>query len=40
LRVDDLGGHGGGTREQAEAELADTYSFILWQADAPGFQEK
>jgi prolyl oligopeptidase len=38
LRVDDLGGHGGGTREQAESELADTYSFILWQAGVPGFQ--
>ena len=40
LRVDNLGGHQAGTREQAEAELADTYSFILWQAGAPGFQQK
>jgi prolyl oligopeptidase len=40
LRVDDLGGHGGGTREQAESELADTYSFILWQSGAPDFQPK
>jgi prolyl oligopeptidase len=40
LRVDDLGGHGGGTREQAESELADTYSFILWQSGAPDFQLK
>jgi prolyl oligopeptidase len=40
LRVDDLGGHGGGTREQAESELADTYSFILWQSGASDFQPK
>jgi prolyl oligopeptidase len=40
LRVNDLGGHGGGTREQAEAELADTYSFILWQVGVPEFQPR
>ncbi len=38
LRVDEAGGHGGGTRAQAEQEEADFYSFLLWQAGAPGFQ--
>jgi prolyl oligopeptidase len=40
LRVDEIGGHGVGTREQAESELADTYSFILWQAGVPEFQPR
>ncbi len=38
LRVNDAGGHGGGTRAQAQAEEADFYSFLLWQAGVPGFQ--
>jgi prolyl oligopeptidase len=38
LRVNDAGGHGGGPKDQAEAEEADFYSFLLWQAGAPGFQ--
>jgi prolyl oligopeptidase len=38
LRVNDAGGHGGGTREQAQVEEADFYSFLLWQAGVPGFQ--
>jgi prolyl oligopeptidase len=37
LRVDD-GGHGGGTREQAQSEEADFYTFLLWQAGVAGFQ--
>ena len=38
LRVEEAGGHSAGTREQAEGEIADYYSFMLWQAGAPGFQ--
>jgi prolyl oligopeptidase len=38
LRVNDAGGHGGGTREQAQSEEADFYTFLLWQAGEPGFQ--
>jgi prolyl oligopeptidase len=38
LRVNDTGGHSGGTREQAQSEEADFYSFLLWQAGVAGFQ--
>lgn len=38
LRVNDNGGHGGGTCEQAQSEEADFYSFLLWQAGVAGFQ--
>jgi prolyl oligopeptidase len=38
LRVEEAGGHSAGTREQAEREIADYYSFMLWQAGVPGFQ--
>lgn len=38
LRVDEAGGHAVGTREAAEAEVADYYAFLLWQAGAAGFQ--
>ena len=38
LRVDEAGGHSFETKEQLEAALADAYSFLLWQADVPGFQ--
>lgn len=38
LRVNDAGGHGGGTREQSQAEEADYYAFLLWQAGVPDFQ--
>jgi prolyl oligopeptidase len=38
LRVNDAGGHGAGTRAQAQAEEADFYSFLFWQAGVPGFQ--
>lgn len=39
LRVDYSGGHGfGSTKEQHETELADEWSFLLWQLGMPGFQ--
>jgi prolyl oligopeptidase len=38
LRVEDAGGHGGGTKAQAQQELADFYAFLLWQAGLPAFQ--
>jgi prolyl oligopeptidase len=38
LRVEEAGGHARGTREQAEAEEADFYSFLLWQTGMAGFQ--
>jgi prolyl oligopeptidase len=38
LRVNDGGGHGMGTKDQAEAQMADFYSFLLWQAGVPDFQ--
>lgn len=42
LRVDYAGGHGtmGATRSQAEEQLADEMSFLLWQFGVPGFQPK
>jgi prolyl oligopeptidase len=42
LRVDYAGGHGtmGATRSQAEEQLADEWSFLLWQFGVPGFQLK
>jgi prolyl oligopeptidase len=40
LRVQDQGGHYSETREQVEAELADIYSFLLWQAGIPDFQPR
>ncbi len=39
LRLDYDAGHGvGSTRNQRNAELADIYSFLLWQFNEPGFQ--
>jgi prolyl oligopeptidase len=39
LRLDYDAGHGvGSTRSQRNAELADIYSFLLWQFGEPGFQ--
>jgi prolyl oligopeptidase len=39
LRVDFAAGHGRGTtRAQLDEELADIYSFVLWQFGEPGFQ--
>jgi len=39
LRVDFDAGHGiGSTREQADAERADEYSFALWRSGVPRFQ--
>lgn len=39
LRVDYDSGHGiGSTKEQRVAELADEYSFLLWQLGSEGFQ--
>lgn len=40
LRVDYAGGHGamGATREQADEQLADEWSFLLWQFALPEFQ--
>ena len=42
LRVDYAGGHGamGATREQADEQLADEWSFLLWQFGVPEFQPK
>jgi prolyl oligopeptidase len=39
LRVEFEAGHGfGSSTSQREAELADTWSFLLWQFGAPKFQ--
>ena len=40
LRVDYAGGHGmmGATRDQADEQLADEWSFLLWQFGVPEFQ--
>jgi prolyl oligopeptidase len=41
LRVDFDAGHGvGSTRQQADAERADEYSFALWRSGVAGFQPK
>jgi prolyl oligopeptidase len=42
LRVDYAGGHGtmGATREQADEQYADEWSFLLWQFGVPDFQPK
>jgi prolyl oligopeptidase len=42
LRVDCAGGHGamGATREQADEQLADEWSFLLWRFALPEFQPK
>ena len=41
LRLDYDAGHGvGSTRSQRNAELADIYSFLLWQFGVPEFQPK
>ena len=42
LRVDYAGGHGamGATREQANEQLADEWSFLLWQFAVPEFRPK
>jgi prolyl oligopeptidase len=41
LRIDYAAGHGasfGATKEQALAQLADQWSFLLWQFGDPAFQ--
>jgi prolyl oligopeptidase len=39
LRLDYEGGHGAGaTRVQAQRQIADRWSFMLWQAGVPAFQ--
>jgi prolyl oligopeptidase len=39
LRIDYHAGHGqGSTRRQAREELADIWSFFLWQCGDPHFQ--
>ena len=38
LRVEEAGGHAGGNVQQIEEEVADYYSFMLWQAGVPGFE--
>ena len=39
LRIDYEAGHGiGTTRKQIQEELADIWTFVLWQAGVPGFQ--
>jgi prolyl oligopeptidase len=39
LRVDYEAGHGfGSTKTQRQQELADEWSFLLWQFGEPGFQ--
>jgi len=39
LRIDYAAGHGiGSTRSQRHAELADVWSFVLWQCGDPAFQ--
>lgn len=41
LRMDMEGGHGSGTpRDRSDEELADIYSFLLWQMGDPEFQPK
>ena len=41
LRLDTEAGHGLGTpRDRSNAELADIYSFLLWQMGDPAFQPK
>lgn len=42
LRVDYQGGHGamGGTEKQVQEQLADEWSFLLWQFGVPEFQPK
>jgi prolyl oligopeptidase len=41
LRLDMQSGHGLGTpRDRSNAELADIYSFLLWQMGEPEFQPK
>jgi prolyl oligopeptidase len=42
LRVDYAGGHGamGATRAQADEQIADEWSFLLWQFRVPEFQTK
>jgi prolyl oligopeptidase len=41
LRLDTEAGHGIGTpRDRSNAELADIYSFLLWQMGDPQFQPK
>jgi prolyl oligopeptidase len=43
LRIDYAAGHGasfGATKEQALAQLADQWSFLLWQLGDPAFQPK
>jgi prolyl oligopeptidase len=39
LRLDYEGGHGvGATREQVQRQIADRWSFMLWQAGVEDFQ--
>jgi prolyl oligopeptidase len=41
LRLDTESGHGLGTqRDRSNDELADIYSFLLWQMGEPEFQPK
>ena len=41
LRLDYDAGHGvGATREQAQRQVADRWSFLLWQAGIPGYQPR
>jgi prolyl oligopeptidase len=41
LRIDYDAGHGmGSNRSQREVQLADTWSFALWQMGDPTFQQK
>jgi len=41
LRVDYEAGHDcGSTKSQRQDELADEWSFVLWQLGEPGFQPK
>jgi len=41
LRLDNESGHGPGTqRDRSNEELADIYSFLLWQMGEPEFQPK
>ncbi|HYM48241.1 MAG TPA: prolyl oligopeptidase family serine peptidase, partial [Burkholderiaceae bacterium] len=41
MRLDyDLGHGGGATRSQQQAQIADVWSFFLWQFGVPEFQPK
>jgi protease II len=38
LRVNEVAGHAGAGRAALEDELADRYSFLLWQAGVAAYQ--